>query len=143
VNHSIAPLTRELAEAAYELHSGVERSLSEALAELDLTIALADLLWRLDPAASPLSRRALAERLRCDPSNVTFLVDRLEQRRLVRRARSADDRRVRALSLTPAGVRARSRLIAAIAHSPMFTGLSGAEQHQLLELLGRSFDPGC
>jgi DNA-binding MarR family transcriptional regulator len=143
VNHSIAPLKRELAEAAYELHAGVESALGEALAELELTIPLADLLWRLDPAAGPLPRRTVAERLRCDPSNVTFLVDRLEQRELVRRARSRDDRRVRALSLTPAGVRVRHRLIAAIAHASLFTGLSASEQRQLLGLLGRCIDLGC
>ena len=49
----------------------------------------------------------LAETLSCDASNVTGLVDRLESRGLVRRAPSAEDRRVKVLQLTPTGARLR------------------------------------
>src|SRR4051794_9744936 len=98
---------------------------------------LSDALWQLDPALGPLSRRALAERLHCDPSNVTFLADRLEQRRLVSRARSADDRRITVLSLTPAGIAARERLIAALAESSLFSDLTRADRRQLTGLLER------
>jgi DNA-binding MarR family transcriptional regulator len=130
-------LNHRLAEAAYELHTHVERSLGGVLRELDLTIPLADVLWRLDPAAGPVSRRELAERLRCDPSNVTFLVDRLSQRRLVSRGRAGEDRRVTALELTAAGVRVRNRLIATIAESSMFNDLVIAERWQMVGLLSR------
>jgi DNA-binding MarR family transcriptional regulator len=130
-------LNHRLAEAAYELHTNVERSLGGVLRELDLTIPLVDVLWRLDPAAGPVSRRELAQRLRCDPSNVTFLVDRLSRRRLVSRGRAWDDRRVTALELTAAGVRVRNRLIATIAESSMFNDLAVAERRQLAVLLSR------
>jgi DNA-binding MarR family transcriptional regulator len=132
------PLSHRLAEAAYELHAALERELHDLLVELDLTVALADALWQLDPALGPLSRRALAERLRCDPSNVTFLADRLQQRRLVSRTRAGSDRRVSALALTAAGIEVRDRLIATIAASPMFDKLTSAEQQQLAELLRRT-----
>lgn len=135
-NHPTA-LAHRLAQAAYELHASVERDLQQTLVELDLTHALADALWQLDPALGPLSRRELAERLCCDPSNVTFLVDRLESKRLVTRARTTSDRRVRALALTPAGKKARRRLITTIAGSPMFRRLTTAQQRQLADLLGR------
>jgi MarR family transcriptional regulator, organic hydroperoxide resistance regulator len=131
------PLAYRLAEAAYRLHAALERHLHDTLVELELTVPLADALWQLDPALGPLSRRALAERLRCDPSNVTFLVDRLEERGLVSRARAGGDRRVKALALTPAGAEVRSRLIATIAQSSMFSELTRAEQRQLAALLGR------
>jgi DNA-binding MarR family transcriptional regulator len=130
-------LSHRLAEAAYELHAALERELHDLLVELDLTVALADALWHLDPALGPLSRRALAERLRCDPSNVTFLADRLEQRRLVSRTRAGSDRRVNALALTAAGVEVRDRLIATIAGSPMFDKLTRVQQQQLADLLRR------
>jgi DNA-binding MarR family transcriptional regulator len=130
-------LAHRLAQAAYEFHTSLERHLQETLVELDLTDALADALWQLDPSLGPLSRRDLAERLHCDPSNVTFLVDRLERKRLVTRARSSGDRRVRALALTPAGIRARRRLIATVAGSSMFTRLATTQQRQLADLLGR------
>ena len=131
------PLSYELAQLAYALHTALESHLHDTLEELDLTLTLADALWQLDPALGPLSRRELAERLRCDPSNVTFLVNRLEQRRLVTRARRSRDRRVKALTLTPAGVEVRNRLIVTIAESPIFSQLSSTRQRQLADLLGR------
>jgi DNA-binding MarR family transcriptional regulator len=130
-------LAYQLAQAAYELHAALERHLHDTLEELDLTVPLADCLWQLDPALGPLSRRELAERLRCDPSNVTFLVNRLEARRLVSRAPAGGDRRVKALALTPAGVEVRNRLIATIAESSMFSALTSAQQRQLADLLHR------
>ncbi len=140
-----APIADELAQAAYRLHAAVERELHDTLSELELTIALADTLWQLDPALGPVSRRQLAERLGCDPSNVTFLVDRLERRRLVTRARAVEDRRVKALSLTPAGIAVRSRLIATLAESPMFGRLTIAQQRDLAALLRRCVEqaPGA
>jgi DNA-binding MarR family transcriptional regulator len=137
-----APLAYQLAEAAYALHAALERHLHDALVELDLTIALSDAIWQLDPKLGPLSRRELAERLHCDPSNVTFLVDRLESRRLLTRARARSDRRTQALALTPAGIEVRDRLIATIADSSMFTTLTRAQQRQLVDLLQRCIDPG-
>lgn len=134
-------LRHRLAHAAYGLHTSLESALHDTLVELDLTLPLADALWQLDPALGPLSRRELAERLRCDPSNVTFLVGRLEERRLVRRAPAATDRRVKALALTPAGTVARHRLIAAIAESSMFTRLTATQQRELADLLGRCVAP--
>ena len=136
------PLTYLLAMAAYEIHAALERHLHDTLVELDLTIALSDVLWQLDPTLGPISRRELADRLHCDPSNVTFLVNRLQQRRLISRARAGNDRRVKALALTPAGVKARNRLIATIAESPMFSELTNTQQRHLADLLQRCVGPG-
>ena len=133
-----APLAYRLAEAAYELHAALERHLHDTLVELDLTLPLSDAIWQLDPKLGPVSRRELAERLQCDPSNVTFLVDRLESRGLLTRARASSDRRIKALALTPAGIELRDRLIATIADSSMFTSLTRAQQKQLADLLQRA-----
>ena len=133
-----ASLAHRLAEAAYELHAALERHLHDTLVELDLTIPLSDAIWQLDPKLGPVSRRELAERLQCDPSNVTFLVDRLESRGLLTRARARSDRRIKALALTPAGIELRDRLIATIADSSMFTSLTRAQQKQLADLLQRA-----
>ena len=74
----------------------------------------------------PSPTRELAERLRCDPSNVTFLVDRLEERHLASGPAEAGIDASRC-SLTPAGVEVRSRLTATLAESPIFTGLTSAQ----------------
>jgi DNA-binding MarR family transcriptional regulator len=133
-------VTGDLARAAYALHAALERELRDVLAELDLTLALADAVWHLDPGREPISRRELAEHLACDPSNVTFLVDRLQARRLVTRSRRGSDRRITALRLTASGREVRERLVATVADSRMFRPLSSSEQRQLVRLLGRCVD---
>jgi len=135
--HEPTTLARRLATGAYSLHAALERELHDTLVERDLTIPLSDVLWQLDPKLGPLSRRELAERLHCDPSNITFLVDRLARRRLVTRARAVHDRRINVLALTPAGVELRERLVATIAESSMFGRLTNAQQRQLADLLQR------
>ena len=60
-------------------------------------------LHSLDPA-DPQPMRSLADSWGCDASNVTWLVDRLEERGLVERRTLPTDRRVRTVVLTPAGV---------------------------------------
>jgi MarR family transcriptional regulator, organic hydroperoxide resistance regulator len=137
VTRAAGPVNQRLAEVAYELHANVERSLGDVLRELDLTVPLADVIWRLDPAVGPVSRRELADRLCCDPSNVTFLVKRLAQRRLVSRGRAGDDRRVIALELTAEGLRVRDRLITTIAGSAIWDDLTPAERGRVVALLGR------
>ena len=57
--------------------------------------------------------RDLAARLQCDPSNVTFLADRLEERGLVERRPDPSGRRVKLLALTPAGLAMRIRVVKA------------------------------
>jgi DNA-binding MarR family transcriptional regulator len=79
------------------------------LRELGLTPGHLKALAVLDPE-EPRPMRALADALSCDASQVTWLVDRLEERGLVERRARANDRRVKTVALTPAGVAARSRL---------------------------------
>src|SRR5687767_4716177 len=73
-------------------------------AELELSPAQVHVLHLIEPG-QPLPMGRVAETLSCDASNVTGLVDRLESRGLVRRRPSPDDRRVKVLDLTPAGVK--------------------------------------
>lgn len=84
-----------------------------------------------------LARRDLAERLHCDPSNVTLLVDRLESRGLIERSANPTDRRVKAIKLTPNGCKARERLVRSTVETPVFQSLSEVERRDLLRLLRR------
>src|ERR1700745_2983962 len=63
-------------------------------AEFELSPMQAHVLRLLEPGR-PLPMRVLAGKLCCDASNVTGIVDRLEQRGLVERRASQKDRRVR------------------------------------------------
>ena len=131
------PTGYALAEGIYNVHGSLQRSVGAVLSDLDLTEALADAVWQLDPADGPQSRRALAARLHCDPSNVTLLVDRLQARGLVETHPDRDDRRMKAIVLTSAGRRARDRLVTATAESPTFATLTETERRQLARLLAR------
>src|ERR1700730_967180 len=130
-------LNYALAEGVLRVNEALQHTIAALWEEVALPEPLANALWQLGPDDRPLSRRELAERLHCDPSNVTFLVDRLESRRLIGRARVKSDRRIRAVALTPAGVEVRKRLIETLAESAMFTRLTRPEQRQLADLLGR------
>lgn len=84
----------------------------------------------------PLPMGRLAETLRCDASNVTGLVDRLEARGLVQRRLSAEDRRVKVIHLTPTGSRLRGQLLEQMTGgSCRLSRLSAAEQRSLVRIL--------
>jgi DNA-binding MarR family transcriptional regulator len=91
--------------------------------------------------AEPLSMRELAERLYCDASNVTGIVDRLEERRLVERQMLPGDRRVKQLVLTDAGralqAAHQERLAVDV---PLVSSLSASERQVLADLLRRVAD---
>jgi len=85
---------------------------------------------------APMSR--LAEVLRCDASNVTGIVDRLEDRGLVERRAAPHDRRIKHLVLTADGVGLRTRIVERMDRPPAgFAALTAAEQRELRDLLGK------
>src|SRR5215208_6330219 len=53
----------------------------------------------------------LAVHMHCDSSNITGIVDRLEERGLVERGAAAGDRRVKLVALTAAGRELRTELV--------------------------------
>ena len=86
--------------------------------------------------------RSLATHLRCDPSNVTGIADRLEARGLIRRGAPERDRRVKLLGLTPQGDEIRGELErAVIDSSPVMANLSEDEREMLATLLRKVVDP--
>ncbi|MEQ9336886.1 MAG: MarR family transcriptional regulator, partial [Miltoncostaeaceae bacterium] len=74
-------------------------------------------LMRLRPEGT-YSLGDLARCLRCDASQMTANADRLEERGFAERRTSAEDRRVKVLMPTPAGVEAQARLRAAFRTPP-------------------------
>lgn len=112
-------------------------SLPAVAAELDLSPAQCHLLNLIEPDR-PIPMGQLAGALSCDASNVTGLVDRLESRGLIQRRPSAEDRRVKVLSLTPLGARLRAALLERMTAPPAnLEKLSAEEQRALVRLLRR------
>ncbi|MFF9275639.1 MarR family winged helix-turn-helix transcriptional regulator [Streptomyces griseosporeus] len=83
----------------------------------------------------PMTMRELAERMSCEPSNATFVVDRLEKQGLVERRPHPTDRRARHLVLTAEGTALRARLLELLAEDSPLAGLTGEQQTQLQQLL--------
>ena len=76
--------------------------------EADLTLPQIIILGLLQQGTQTVS--GLAESLRLTPGAVSRLVDRMVRKGLVSRREGNDDRRQKALSLTPAGRRLRDRV---------------------------------
>jgi DNA-binding MarR family transcriptional regulator len=128
---------REAWTIVHELWMGNRSRLREAAGEFDLHPRQAHLLRLL--ADGPRPMRKLACRLHCDPSNVTGISDRLEERGLVERRADPADRRVKMLALTPEGERVRAALTDRIlAPPPELAALSRDDQEALLALLRRA-----
>ena len=74
-------------------------------------------LLQLDPD-EPQSMSSLAGAWKCDASNVTWLVDRLEEHGLAERRAHPGDRRIRAVGLTRKGAKIRSQVEARLYEAP-------------------------
>jgi DNA-binding MarR family transcriptional regulator len=88
----------------------VHRRHQQAARELGLNPGAAKLLHELEPD-DPRSMRALADAFACDASNMTWLVDQLEQRGLVERRTRRGDRRVKTVALTARGEQTKAELL--------------------------------
>jgi len=104
------PIAAARAEVVELLFSYVERLRahfeSVAVAH-DLTAMQAKVLMFLGDA-EPM--RCVADNLGCDPSNITGVVDRLQDRGFLTRSEDPSDRRVKILHATPAGKKLRETI---------------------------------
>jgi len=89
----------------------------------------------------PQTMGRMAELLHCDPSNVTGIVDALEERNLAERKPSAGDRRVKVVELTGPGKDLRARSVEEMYKPPAWIeALSAADQRKLRDILKRAGD---
>jgi DNA-binding MarR family transcriptional regulator len=95
------------------------------------------LIWRV-PSGSTVSMREMGDRLSCDASFMTGMVDRLEEDGLIERRPDPGDRRVTLIALTDKGARFRDRALAALHEPPAeFGALDRDELDQLATLLAK------
>ncbi|MFD5566455.1 MarR family winged helix-turn-helix transcriptional regulator [Streptomyces cadmiisoli] len=134
-------LTLEVVDLIGSVVALYHEEFEEAANEHRLTGAQAKLLSLL--SLEPLPMRKLAHKLKCEPSNVTGIVDRLESRGLAERRPDPGDRRVKLAAATDEGRRvARSmRESLRFAREPL-AGLSEEERLTLRDLLRRMVETG-
>ncbi|AVH58925.1 MULTISPECIES: MarR family winged helix-turn-helix transcriptional regulator [Streptomyces] len=135
----IDPLTLEVVDLIGTVVARYHEEYEEAAAEHALTGAQARLLSLL--SLEPLPMRRLAQNLKCEPSNVTGIVDRLEARGLVERRPDPADRRVKLAAATQQGRRVARSLRESLrfAREPL-AGLSEEERLALRGLLLRMLE---
>jgi MarR family transcriptional regulator, organic hydroperoxide resistance regulator len=132
---SQAVAERELCGLVNGLAQQIADHVRERAVALGLTAAQATALREM---TGPMTMRELAERMSCEPSNATYVVDKLEQRGLIERCAHPTDRRARQLVLTAKGATLRERLLELLTQDSPLAGLTRKQQHTLQDLLERA-----
>ncbi|MBW1600961.1 winged helix-turn-helix transcriptional regulator [Streptomyces sp. JJ66] len=135
-------LTCEVVELLGEVVRRYHDDYDRAAADYALTGAQARVLALL--AYGPTPMRRLADRLKCEPSNVTGIVDRLVARGLVERRADEADRRVKLAAATAEGLRTATELrdsLGDFAREPLGR-LAETDRRALRDLLHRMLDGG-
>ncbi len=102
-----AAIRAEVVELLFAYVDRLRHHFESVAASHDLTPVQGKLILFL---GEPEPMRHIADCLGCDPSNITGVVDRLEERELVARREDPTDRRVKILGLTAAGQKLRDAL---------------------------------
>ena len=105
----------------------------------DVTPVQAHVLMYLHQHGGQAPQRELTECLRAKPSTVNGVLDRMEEKGLVRRSVIGEDARRRLITLTDKGREQQSRFTESFLanEEAMVRGFSPAERETLLELLER------
>lgn len=126
----------EIVDLLFDLTDHMRARFGRAAAYFELSVTQARALLRLD---EPVSMRQLAQRLRCDASNVTGIVAGLAERGLVERHTSAADRRVRSIVISEKGARLCAELRVRLSRDvPALGRLSGEDRRALHAILARA-----
>lgn len=134
------PVAHEVIQLLVAMSGRLSQHFAARAAEVGLSPAEGKVLLALDPA-DPVSMRVLARKLGYDASNLTGVVDRLEDRGAVERRADPADRRVKAIAATEPGAQLRERLAGRLREGAgPVDALSGTELLDLRELLRRAMD---
>ena len=120
-----------------ETMHAVEMGLEKALEQVGLSLAKYGVISKLAEAGEPLNLSTLAERCSCVRSNMTQLIDRLEDEGLVQRVADPQDRRAIRALLTPLGGQRHADGVRALegAEQDLLNRLKGPQQTTLLDML--------
>ncbi|HWG31541.1 MAG TPA: MarR family transcriptional regulator [Steroidobacteraceae bacterium] len=133
-----------LGQVRAELLAALDRELvaDRHLADIGVTAAQFIVLARLAAAERKKSASDLCKEMTYDAGAMTRMIDRLESKGLIRRARCPQDRRLVYLEMTEQGRAAYPRLreISMAIQNRFLRGFSRADARQLESLLGRMLE---
>jgi DNA-binding MarR family transcriptional regulator len=134
-------LARRVWQALFELLTRSAPARTASLARRGLTPNDSRALFSLDPQTGR-SMRSLADEWQCDPSNATFIVNRLEELGLASRQPLLHDKRVRLVVLTRKGETTRAELLHEFHRPPAeFESLDRAELEALERIVAKLTPP--
>ncbi len=125
----------DLCALVNQLARQIQDHVHECAATVGLTATQAIALYEL---SEPLTMRQLAVRMACEPSNVTFVIDKLENRGLVSRQPHPSDRRAKQLVLGPRGAELREELKRVMSLESPLGELTDHDRTHLRDLLQRA-----
>ncbi len=133
-----------LSRVRVEMLAALDRELSadKRLAPLEISSAQFIVIAMLAGSSAPMSASELCKGISYDAGAMTRMLDRLENKGLMRRNRSAHDRRLTHLELTQEGIAVypRMREISMSVANHFLRGFTKTEARQLEGLLGRMFE---
>ncbi|MFY1702090.1 MarR family winged helix-turn-helix transcriptional regulator [Micromonospora sp. WMMA1923] len=136
----MAELRETLDQQLWDFVAAYDAAYARAAQTVGLSAAQACLLDHLTDGSCAMGE--LAAELLCDASNVTQLAARLQARGLVDRVPDPADRRIKRVSITPAGRDVQRAVRRAFAFPADRLGLlTEREQRQLSELLAKTMAP--
>ncbi|MGW4328846.1 MarR family winged helix-turn-helix transcriptional regulator [Nocardia sp. CY41] len=125
-------LDRDVCKLVHRFTHRLDVHVRRVAEQLELTPSQVIALREL---SEPITARELAARMSCEPSNATFVLDRLEQQGLIRREPHPTDRRAKQIVLTPTGLRRREDAVELLGANSPLTSLTDAQQQTLRDLL--------
>jgi DNA-binding MarR family transcriptional regulator len=131
----LAAAQRELCGLVNALAHRIENHVRLRATPLGLSAPQAVALREL---TGPMTMGELAERMSCEPSNATYVVDRLEAGGYVERRAHPTDRRAKQLLLTTQGTELREQLLVQLTEDSPLLPLNQQEQQTLHQLLARA-----
>jgi len=130
-------LARRVWQALFDLLIRSAPVRTASLARRGLTPNDSRALFSLDPRTGR-SMRSLADEWQCDPSNATFILDRLEELGLASRQPLQHDKRVKLAALTRKGEKTRTELLHEFHQPPAeFAGLDRADLEALERIVAK------
>ena len=135
--NQVAGRPAHVAFTLIETMHAVEAGLEAALEQVGLSLAKYGVLSKLAEAGEPLNLSTLAERCSCVRSNMTQLIDRLEDEGLVQRVADPQDRRAIRARVTELGQRRHADGVQALEHAEqeLLNRLKGPQRATLLDAL--------
>jgi len=125
-------LDRDMCKLVHQFAQKLDSHARRVAEELGITATQVIALREL---SEPITARELAGRMVCEPSNVTFVLDRLEQQGLIERRPHPTDRRAKQIVLTGDGHRRRAEVLERMSARSPLTSLAPDQRESLRELL--------